>query len=202
MHEAASPALTHMDLMRKRLVCSSLFPALLVGVLCMDLHSSARPTLGILSLQAQQQSGQESPATAGDQSVPEKLSLSDQVIQDLLEPLKTGLETQNAQMVLSVFDKKELSGYSDLQGQLQAFFHQYSDVRFRYQILQATADTNRGTATAEFEMDALPYEVTQVAARRSVQMRLQLKLEPKGWKVISFSPSDFFNLGFNRSDNR
>jgi hypothetical protein len=25
-------------------------------------------------------------------------------------------------------------------------------------------------------------------------MRFQLKLEPKGWRVLSFSPSDFFSL--------
>jgi hypothetical protein len=32
----------------------------------------------------------------------------------------------------------------------------------------------------------------QVPVRRSVQMRFQLKLEPKGWKVTGFSPADFF----------
>ncbi len=90
--------------------------------------------------------------------------------------------------------------YSTLQGQLRAFLNQYAEVHFRYQILQVTADNDHGSATAEIEMDALPYEVTQVAVRRSVQMRFQLKQEAKGWKVVSFTPSDFFGMGFNRAD--
>ena len=43
-------------------------------------------------------------------------------------------------------------------------------------------------------MDAMPYTMTEMPTRRSVQMRFQLKQEAKGWKVLGFSPSDFFSL--------
>ena len=126
----------------------------------------------------------------------QELTLSDQLVQQVLEPLRTGMQAQNIEAVLSVFDKEELSSYSDLQGNLRAFFQQFSRVDVRYQLLQATAENGRGSATVEMQMDALPYDPL-VAVRRSVQMRLQLKLGPKGWKITSFTPSDFFNVDYS-----
>ncbi|HUK74020.1 MAG TPA: hypothetical protein VLV47_00930 [Candidatus Bathyarchaeia archaeon] len=123
-------------------------------------------------------------------------TVSDQVIQQVLEPLRLGMHTQNIQLVLSVFDKKELDSYSNLQGQLRAFFQQFSEVNLRYQLLQVTAENGRGSATVEMQMDALPYEPTEIAARRSVQMRLQLMLGPKAWKIAGFTPADFFDVNY------
>lgn len=153
----------------------------------------------------QQESGQPAPAPDSNQPNPpadQKLSLSDQVAQDVLEPLRAGIVGQDLNQIMSVFDKQATPGYSNLQQQLRAFFQLYSEVRFRYQILQVTADKDHGSATAEIAMDALPYEVTQIPARRSVQMRFQLKLTDKGWKAVGFTPADFFSPGFNRAEAR
>jgi hypothetical protein len=194
-----------MDLMRKPLSCLGLLAVLLLSTMCTILHSAVLSAASEPFLPVQQQSSQPAPSPdagqppASDDQAP---SLSDQVIQDILEPLRTGMETQNIQQVLSLFDKKEFRSYSTLQGQLRAFFQLYSEVRFRYQILQVTADNDHSSATAEMEMDALPYEVTQVSVRRSVQMRLQMKRDPKGWKVVGFTPADFFAMGFNKTDAR
>lgn len=142
--------------------------------------------------------GKPAAPTAGSQTSQsdQKLNLSDELIQQVLEPLRAGMETQNIRQVMSVFDKGELSGYGDLEQELHAFFQQYNEVRFRYQILQAESTNDRATATAEIDMDALPYSVSQIISRRSAQMHLQLKLEPKGWKVTRFSPSDFFDVDY------
>jgi len=180
--------------MRKAVIGYSLLALLLLGI--------AGTASGTLPAAAQQEQGT-GPATpdSAPQNPPadQKLSLSDQVIRNVLEPLRTGMETQNIQLVLSVFDRKQLGSYSDLQAQLNAFFGYYDQINFRYQILQATADRDRGSVTAELEMDALPYEPTRVPSRRSVQMRFQIRLAPKGWKVVGFSPADFFSIGFSGS---
>ncbi len=176
----------------------SLFLLLLLGFPYANLEGSSQPTGTPPSGVPQEQSRKAAPPVdANEQSPPadQAPSLSDEVIQQVLEPLRTGMETQDIQQVLSIFDKQELSSYADLQGQLKAFFHLYSEVRFRYQILQATAEKDHGSATAEIEMDALPYQITQVPVRRSVQMRFRMKLETKGWKVVAFTPSDFFGVG-------
>jgi len=158
-----------MDWTRKSLICIALFTSLFTAA------------------SAQQKAPPGSPP-----------SLGDQVINQILEPLQSGMQTQNIQQILSVFDKKELDSYSQLEAQLRAFFQQYDEINFRYQLLQVTAtDDDHGSATAEMQMDALPYGVTQVPVRRSVQMRLRLKLGPKGWKIAGFTPSDFFAVDFN-----
>ena len=123
-------------------------------------------------------------------------SLTDQVVQQVLEPLQTGMQNQNIQQVMSVFDKKELNSYSDLQGHLEAFLQVFDEVNLRYQLLQVAAEKGRGSAIVDMQMDALPYEPTHIPERRSVQMRLQLKLGPKGWKIAGFTPSDFFNVDY------
>ncbi len=186
-----------------------LFSAVLPLAMCNFLHSTVVPQAGRISALAQQQQSappaseaQDSKAAAPAPADDEKLSLNDQIIQDVLEPLRTGIETQNIQKILSIFDKQQLTGFSNMQSQLRAFIRQYSEIHFRYQILQATAEKDHGSATAEIDMDALPYQITQVPARRSVQMRFQLQLEPKGWKVVSFSPSDFFSLNAPGADIR
>jgi len=182
--------------MRKRNVYFASLVVLLLSTMCNILHATTPPSAAVPQ-QQQTTSGKTSSADDHDDSAPaEKLSLSDELIQQVLEPLRTGIETQNAQLVLSIFDKRELSGYSDLQGQLRAFFRQYAEVRFRYQILQATADADHAFATAEIDMDAAPYNVTTISARRSVQMRFELKRESKGWKITRFNPSDFFSLDY------
>ncbi len=180
--------------------CQALHAALLVVLLCNNLHSLPLPRTGATLASPQQQKPEEPTAPKSEEASPPAdsgLSVSDQVIQDVLEPLRVGMETQNVSQVLSVFDKRELAGYRNLPSQLRAFFQQYDEVRFRYQILQAAADKDHASTTAEIDMDALPYQATQVPARRSVQMRFQLKLEPKGWKVVSFIPADFFAVDLN-----
>ncbi len=186
-----------------------LLAALMPFAVCNFLHSTVVPRATTVSaVTQQQQSAQLAPEAADSKAATpapaddENLSLNDQVIQDVLEPLRTGIETQNIKQVLSIFDKTQLTGFSNMQSQLRAFIRQYAEIHFRYQILQATAEKDHGSATAEIDMDALPYEITQVPARRSVQMRFQLQLEPKGWKVVSFSPSDFFSLNAPGADIR
>jgi hypothetical protein len=124
-------------------------------------------------------------------------SISDEIIQQVLEPLRTGMQSQNIDLVLSVFDKQELDSYSDLGAHLRAFFQQISQLDLRYQLLQVTADKDRGSATVEMQMDALPYDATKFTVRRSARMRLQLKLGPKGWKIAGFTPEDFFNVEYS-----
>ncbi len=188
-----------MTLKRSILLCCL---ALLAGTLSAVRSAAASPPAGAVLPAVQQQStAQESPPAPDAQSPTnaEGLTLGEQVSRDVLEPMRIGMVAQNVQKVLAVFDQKELNSYSDLQGQLNAFFNLYAEVRFRYQLLQVEADKDRGTATADIAMDALPYQEMQVPVRRSVQMRFQLKLEPKGWKVTGFSPAGFFGPEFDQA---
>ncbi len=190
--------------MPKPSICYSLLAPLLLTGLCHAWPALLSARSGHFLPWAQQQSGQP-PAAAdsnpADSALDEKPSLSDQVIHDVLEPLRNGVAVQDVSQLMSLFDK-QFPGYSSLQQQFRSFFGLYSEVNFHYQILQVTADKDHGSATADIEMDAMPYEATGIPERRTAQMRFQLKLTPKGWRIIGFTPADFFAPGFNRGDAR
>ncbi len=133
--------------------------------------------------------GQEGPDTSGQQS----LTLTEKVIRDILEPLQRGIEEHNVNQVLAVFDEQDTPDYAELRDQMRAFFSQNEPVRFRYKVLQVTAEKDRGFAIAEIDMAATPLDVTKLPVQRSTQMRFQIKLGAKGWKLVGFKPSDFFS---------
>jgi hypothetical protein len=138
---------------------------------------------------------QQPPAPAPDQAQPsgeEKLDLDDQVIRDVFGPLQRGMEGHNLYQVLAIFDQQGTPDYAQVRDQLRAFFDQYDAIRFRYQLLQVTSDKNHGSAVAEIEMDATPADPTLLTLRRDIQMRFHLDLGRKGWKLVGFSPADFF----------
>jgi hypothetical protein len=173
-----------------------IFRLCLVAWLCV---AGPTPHAAARAPQQSQSPAQPTPEAKPGAEDQQPLNLSDEIIQQVLEPLRTGLETQDIDQVLSVFDRQEMPSYTHLRGQLKAFFDQFNEVNFRYQILQATADKDHASATAEIDMDALPYGATVVPSRRSVQMRFRLKQESKGWKIVSFTPSDFFSVNLNPS---
>ena len=120
------------------------------------------------------------------------LTLTEQVVRDVLEPLQRGIEEHSAAQVLAVFDQQETPDYAQLRDQMRAFFSQNASVRFRYKVLQVTAEKDHGFAIAEIDMAATPVDETQLGVQRSTQMRFQIKLGTKGWKLVGFKPADFF----------
>lgn len=178
--------------MRTQIFYFGLLLIVSLSAVCNVLHAS---TPAPIPQPQQSQAAPPDAAAPADAPAPdEKLALSDQIVQDVLEPLRTGVETQSIKQILSVFDKHDFSGYGDLEQQLRAFYRQYEQVNFRYQILQAAIEKDHASATAEIDMDAMPYTVTEIPARRSVQMRFQLRQVGTSWKIVGFSPSNFFSL--------
>jgi hypothetical protein len=137
---------------------------------------------------------QSATTTSIDTELPaaQPLDLTDQVVRDILSHLQRGIETHNASRVLVIFDQQSMPNYDEVRNQLSAFFRYYDTIQFRYQVLQVMAEKDHGFATADIDMDATPGEYSQVPVRRTLQIRFQLKLTPKGWKVIGFTPGDLF----------
>ncbi|HEX8811841.1 MAG TPA: hypothetical protein VF742_07595 [Terracidiphilus sp.] len=128
----------------------------------------------------------------GNASSEQPLTLTEQVIRDVLEPLQRGIQEHALAQVLAIFDQQQTPDYAQLRDQLRAFFQQYEAVRFRYKVLQVTSEKDRGFAIAEIDIAATPADETQLAVQRTTQMRFQMTLGTKGWKLVGFKPSDFF----------
>jgi formate dehydrogenase maturation protein FdhE len=149
----------------------------------------------VLAQSQSQSEAQQAPAPEQDESNAsgvQPLTLTEQVVRDVLEPLQRGIEEHSTAQVLAVFDQQETPNYAQLRDQMRAFFSQNATVRFRYKVLQVTAEKDHGFAIAEIDMAATPADETQLGVQRSTQMRFQIKLGPKGWKLVGFKPADFF----------
>ena len=143
-------------------------------------------------IQEQNQSRNNSDQNSASLSGPTPLTLDDLVARDILEPLQGGMQGHSLKQVLNVFDQQSMTDYASLRDQLRAMFQNYSMFLFRYKLLQLTSDDDRASATCEIDLDATPVDDNALTLRRSVQMRLDLKHTAKGWRILAFSPSDFF----------
>jgi hypothetical protein len=159
----------------------------LAGLALLAVILGAGSPLAVAQAQQEPAPEQEPPAFG-----PQPLSLTEQVIRDVLEPLQRGIEEHKLAQVLAVFDPQETPDYARLRDHMRAFFSRYETIRFRYKVLQVTSEKDHGSAIAEVDMEATPMDETKMGVQRSTQMSFQLKLGDKGWKLVDFKPSDFF----------
>ncbi len=130
--------------------------------------------------------------TAQAQSdAPQPLDLTESVARDVLEPLQTGVQTQNLKLVLSAFDAETFPDFSQFRDRMKALLDSNAVLLFRYKILQVTSEGSHASVTCEADLDATPLDEGQVPLRRSTQLRLQLKQTPKGWRIVGLTPGDF-----------
>lgn len=170
--------------MPKRVLSSLIFKPLLL------LLGTGFVGTALLLAQAQQAPApeQDEPNASGQ----EPLTVTEQVIREVLQPLQRGIEEHDLAQVLAIFDPQETPDYPQLRDQLRAFLNQYDQVRFRYKVLQVTSEKDHAIAIAEIDMAATPADETQLTVQRTTQMRFQMKLGTKGWKLVAFKPGNFF----------
>jgi ketosteroid isomerase-like protein len=140
---------------------------------------------------------QDQPQTVAPQQVPPtpapSFDLSDEVVRDVLTNFQRAIETRTFDRLLDTFDRDSMKDFPEVRDQFAAFFNLHDNIKFRYQLLQATADKGIAFATADIDMEAQPADDLPTEQRRSTQMRFQMKQTPKGWRIIGIKPMDFFS---------
>lgn len=140
--------------------------------------------------------GQEaSPAGASAESQPPATApsdLSDEVVQDVFAEFQRSMEASDLDHLLGTFDADATAGFPQIRDQFAAFFRLHDNIKFRYQLLQVTADKDVAFATADVDMDAFPADALPTEQRRTTQMRFQMKRTSKGWRLTGLKPMDFF----------
>ncbi len=137
------------------------------------------------------------PAGASVQSSPAAsvpLDLSDEVVRDVFAVFQRSMEACNLDHLLGTFDPDATAGFPEIRNQFAAFFRLHENIKFRYQLLQVTADKDVAFATADIEMDAYPADSLPTEQRHTTQMRFQMKRTSKGWRLTGLKPMDFFTL--------
>ena len=143
-------------------------------------------------LTAQENQSPAPPAEAVPPTPTQALELSDEVVRDVLTNFQRAIETRNFDRLLDTFDRESMKDFPEVREEFAAFFRLHDNIKFRYQLLQVSADKDAGFAIADVEMDPEPRDILPTEHRRSAQMRFELKRTPAGWRALGLKPMDFF----------
>jgi len=149
-------------------------------------------TLG-LAASARAQAGQTPPGDSGAQQPAEPPEITGQLIQNVFEPLLQGMEAMSLKQVMAAFDPEDMPDYAQFRDRIDSLLRSQQAIRFRYKLLQVTAEKDRASALAEIDLANTPADQTQAPVTRSTEMRFQMRLYPQGWRVIGLQPEEFFS---------
>ncbi len=139
-----------------------------------------------------------SPAATGKsakmkKSKPEKAiptEFSEDVAKQVLSQIRQGLQGHNPRQMLSAFDKENMNGYFAFEDRLYSYFNRYDGFSAFFRILQSSAQKDRSVALAEWQIEATP--ASGPPTRREGQVKFVFAAGNDGWKIVDFTPRDFF----------
>jgi len=120
-------------------------------------------------------------------------AFSEGVAGGVIDTVRNGLVGHNPEVMLSAFDRDKMAGYNQFADQLRAFFDQYESFRVYARVTQTAVENGRGIAMVEFQLEETPRDPAVPPIRKTGQLRLVMERGGKGWKLVDFSPRNFFS---------
>jgi hypothetical protein len=143
---------------------------------------------------AQTQSGSSPhPTRKGDEQVLQQETFSSAVADVLVARIGDGLAGHNRRSLLSAFDKNDAQDYAAIKEQVNAIMEAYRSFRVHYTV-GSSAPNPDGTATihASFQIEQQPAADNTLPFRRDAELTLTSARTQSGWRIVSFSPLNFF----------
>jgi hypothetical protein len=129
----------------------------------------------------------------GSQDVVNTEVFSTAVANNVLNDLRDGLEGHTQRLMLSAFDADKMDGYLQFEDQIEAFFNKYTSFSVYFRIAQSATDGPKGIVLVDIQLEEIPRVATSPPIRKNGQMRFELERGKKGWKIVDFSPRNFFS---------
>jgi len=129
----------------------------------------------------------------GSQDVVNTEVFSTAVASSVLNDLRDGLEGHTQRLMLSAFDADKMDGYLEFEDQIEAFFNRYSTFSVYFRIAQTATDGPKGIALVDIQLEEIPRGSASPPIRKNGQIRFELERGKKGWKIVDFSPRNFFS---------
>jgi hypothetical protein len=129
----------------------------------------------------------------GSQDVVNTEVFSTAVASSVLNDLRDGLEGHTQRLMLSAFDADKMDGYLEFEDQIEAFFNRYSTFTVYFRIAQTAIDGPKGIALVDIQLEEIPRGSASPPIRKNGQIRFELERGKKGWKIVDFSPRNFFS---------
>ena len=129
----------------------------------------------------------------GAQDVVNTEVFSTAVANNVLNDLRDGLEGHTQRLMLSAFDADKMDGYLEFEDQIEAFFNKYTSFNVYFRIAQSATEGPKGIVLVDVQLEENPRGATSPPIRKNGQMRFELERGKKGWKIVDFSPRNFFS---------
>jgi hypothetical protein len=110
----------------------------------------------------------------------------------VMDNLRQAMESENSRRFLKLFDAKKMPGFAAFRDQVSVFFERFGPMRMTYQLTQVTTDGEFSAAIAPVTLDATAKQGTTANVRKTVPVRLVLGWDGKAWKIVDWSPREFF----------
>ena len=114
------------------------------------------------------------------------------VANDVLGQIRDGLEGHSRRLMLSAFDSDKMDGYLTFEDQIESYFNRYSAFRVRFQIANVSVEGTKGVVLVNTELEQTP-DNGGTPQRKRGQLRFELEMGKKGWKVVDFRDRSFFS---------
>jgi hypothetical protein len=111
---------------------------------------------------------------------------------EVLGMIRDGLEGHSRRLMLSAFDGDKMDGYLSFEDQIEAYFDRYDAFRVNFRISNVAIEGSRGVVLVDAELEQTP-QGGGVPVRKRGQLRFELELGKKGWRVTDMRDRSFFN---------
>jgi hypothetical protein len=110
-----------------------------------------------------------------------------------LDHIQQGLDTHDADLLLSAFDPGGMQDYAGFRDQVRSFFVKYGSFRAFYSIAELRAQNGRGIVLADFYLEAVPASDNALPARTHAQIRFEMAAGGGRWRIVNLDPRSFFS---------
>jgi hypothetical protein len=117
---------------------------------------------------------------------------NERVANDVLGQIRDGLEGHSRRLMLSAFDSDKMDGYLSFEDQIDSFFNRYEGFRVHFRIANVTVEGTKGVVLVDAELEEIPAAGGSAQRKRS-QLRFELEMGRKGWRVVDFRDRGFFS---------
>jgi len=133
------------------------------------------------------------PTRKGDEKILQQETFSPAVADVLVARIGDGLAEHDRKALLSAFDKNDAQDYTAMKEQINAIMEAYRAFRVHNSVGSSALNAD-GTATihASFQIEQQPAADNTLPFRRNAELTLTAARTKSGWRVVSFSPANFF----------
>jgi hypothetical protein len=119
-------------------------------------------------------------------------AFTERIAEDVIGRIREGLEGHSRRLMLSAFDAEKMDGYLAFEDQIDSFFSRYEAFRVQFRIANVAIEGQKGIVLVDAELEQTPV-AGGTALRKRSQLRFELELGRKGWRVVDVRDRNFFS---------